>query len=238
MVRKSLGIICARGGSKRIQKKNIINFFDKPLIAWTIEAALESKIFDRLIVSTEDDDIARIAKQYGADVPFLRLNYADDFSTISEVVVDTVRRLEQEFNERYYCVTHLMANCPIRNSQDIVDSYSHFLNKDLDFQISCFEYGWMNPWWAFKISEDEIPVAIHSESLKSRSQDLDKLYCPSGAIWMAKIESLLESQNFYGPDFRLFPISWQSAIDIDNYEDLDMARAVFLLQNLERNLKT
>jgi N-acylneuraminate cytidylyltransferase len=94
----------------------------------------------------------------------------------------------------------------------------------------------MNPWWAFKISESGMSAALHPESLKSRSQDLDKLYCPTGAIWMAKTESLLESQNFYGPDFRLFPISWQSAIDIDNYEDLEMAKAVYLLQNTQRHV--
>lgn len=81
MVKKSLAVISARGGSKRIPYKNIIDFFGKPLIAWSIEAALESQAFDKVIVSTDDVKIADIAKQYGADVPFIRENYVDDFFT-------------------------------------------------------------------------------------------------------------------------------------------------------------
>ena len=235
MVKESLGIICARGGSKRIPKKNIIDFFDKPLIAWTIQAALESRVFDRLIVSTDDEEIASISRKYGAEVPFLRHNHADNHATISMVVTDVIETIDRELDESYRYVTHLMPNCPIRNSQDIINSYSHFIAKDLSFQISCFEYGWMNPWWAFRIGDSGVVSALHPEGITTRSQDLEKLFCPTGAIWMAKTSELLDSGNFYGPDFKLFPISWQSAVDIDNYEDLEMAKAVFLLQNAERH---
>ena len=231
MVKKSLAVICARGGSKRIPQKNLIDFFDKPLMAWTIEAAIGSGVFDKVIVSTDDLEFAEVAKKYGAEVPFIRKNFADDFSPISMVVADALSVMKDEFGESYDYVAQLMPNCPMRTSNDIVNSFNHFLDKNLDFQLSCFEFGWMNPWWAFEIDRDNIPVPLHKNGLKSRSQDLAKLYCPTGAIWLAKAERLLETKNFYGPDFRLFPISWQSAIDIDDYDDLEMAKAVFLLRN-------
>lgn len=230
MVSKTLAVIGARGGSKRIQKKNIIDFFGKPLMAWSIEAAIQSEIFHKVIVSTEDKEIAEVAIKYGAEVPFLRQKYADDFSPISMVVIDALAIMKDNYKEEYDYVAQIMPNCPLREKQDIVSSYNNFVNKDYNFQISCFEYGWMNPWWAFKIDKHNIPVALHEKELNSRSQDLEKLYCPSGAIWLAKTKELIESRDFYGPGFKLFPISWQSAIDIDNYEDLEMARALHLLR--------
>jgi N-acylneuraminate cytidylyltransferase len=230
MVKKSLAVISARGGSKRIPYKNIIDFFGKPLIAWSIEAALESQAFDKVIVSTDDVKIADIAKQYGADVPFIRENYVDDFSPISLVVCDALNYMNDILGERYEYVAQIMPNCPIRDSKDIKNSYDNFIQSNYNFQLSCFEFGWMNPWWAFSLGENNIPKPLHEKGLKSRSQDLEKLYCPTGAIWLAKSESLLESKTFYGPDYRMFPISWQSAVDIDNYEDLDMAKAIYLLK--------
>jgi N-acylneuraminate cytidylyltransferase len=138
--------------------------------------------------------------------------------------------MREEFGEHYDYVAQIMPNCPLRNSEDIITSYQNFINKNYNFQLSCFEYGWMNPWWAFKIDENNITTPLNEKGLKSRSQDLEKLFCPTGAIWLAKTDMLIESKNFYGPDFRLFPISWQSAVDIDSYEDLEMAKAVFLLR--------
>lgn len=229
MVKQSIAVICARGGSKRIPKKNIIDFFGKPLMAWSIEAAKRSGLFDKVIVSTDDEEIAAIAGKYGAEVPFFRERYADDHSTVSMVVADAVQSMKEKFGQEYKYVAQIMPNCPIRNHTDIINSFEHFVKEDIDFQISCFEYGWMNPWWAFRIGNDHIPVPLNEDGFKKRSQDLDKLYCPTGAIWLAKTDKLLETKNFYGPDFRLHPISWQSAVDIDTYEDLEMAKATFLL---------
>lgn len=230
MVNKSVAILCARGGSKRIHKKNIINFYGKPLLAWSIEAALKANVFDKVIVSTDDHEIAEIAIKYGAEVPFMRENHSDDFSPISLVVCDALNILKNNFGLEYQFVAQIMPNCPIRNSHDINASYKNFIANDNDFQISCFEYGWMNPWWAFKIDENNTPKPLFENGIKSRSQDLERLYCPTGAIWLAKTSKLLEHKNFYGPSYRLFPISWQSAVDIDNYEDLEMAKAVYLLK--------
>ena len=230
MVEKTIAIICARGGSKRIPKKNILNFFNKPLLAWTIEAAINSKEFDKIVVSTDDLEIADISLKYGAEVPFLRDNFADDQSPVSLVVCDTLEKLKAKYNLEFENVVHLMPNCPIRNSTDIINSIKNFKSLKSEFQLSCFEFGWMNPWWAFKI-ENNLPEALFPNALKSRSQDLETLYCPTGAIWIAKTKKLLIEKTFYGANFKLFPISWKSAIDIDNYEDLEIAKAVFLSEN-------
>jgi N-acylneuraminate cytidylyltransferase len=119
-----------------------------------------------------------------------------------------------------------MANCPIRNDKDINYSIDYFFEKNNNFQISCFKYGWMNPWWAHKRNEDgEIEPIFKSQQIK-RSQDQEELFCPTGAIWIAKISKLLEHRTFYGPGYDFCEINWKSAVDIDEYEDLEFAKCV------------
>ena len=98
---KIIAVIPARGGSKRIPKKNIIDFMGKPMIAWTIEAALKSKLFDRVIVSTDDYEFASISKEYGCDVPFLRDSSADDLTPVSIATIRAVEQAENYYNEEY-----------------------------------------------------------------------------------------------------------------------------------------
>ena len=105
---KIIAVIPARGGSKRIPKKNIIDFMGKPMIAWTIEAAIESKLFDRVIVSTDDEEFALIAKQYGCDVPFLRDSNSDDITPVSLATIRAVEQAEIYFNEEYDIVIQII----------------------------------------------------------------------------------------------------------------------------------
>ncbi len=227
--KKIIAIIPARGGSKRILHKNIIDFQGKPLIAWTIEAALKSNLFEEVIVSTDDKKIAEVAKKYGAKIPFLREEYADDYSPVSLV---TANALEILLPKKFDVVVQLMPNCPLRTEKDIESAVENFIKEQSNFQISCFSFGWMNPWWAYQLNEKYVPQPIFEDEMRNRrSQDQPPLYCPTGAIWIANADKLVESKNFYGEDYRFFPMSWQSALDIDNYDDLEMAQAVFLLQN-------
>jgi CMP-N-acetylneuraminic acid synthetase len=225
----NIAIIPARGGSKRIPQKNIYDFCGKPMIAWTIEAAKNSILFDRIIVSTDDEKIAEISKGYGAEVPFLRDKYTDDYSSVSLATVEAVKQAQEYYNEDYECVFQLMPNCPLRKDKDIIEAYRHYLSKKLSFQISCFKYGWMNPWWAVKLNNDLKPDPIFKKSLSSRSQDLEQLYCPTGAIWIAKKNELLRSKTFYGENHSYLPLDWKTGIDIDDMEDLEMAKAVYLM---------
>ena len=223
MVGQKIAIIPARSGSKRIPRKNILDFNGKPLIAWTILAALESEQFDRVVVSTDSEEIANLSKAFGASVPFLRTKFTDDFSNASSATLAALHQSIEYWGEEYHWVTQLMPNCPLRDSSDIVNSMLNFNNKLLDFQISSFKFGWMNPWWAFTRDEAGEAKAMFPEAFTRRSQDLPLAHCPTGAIWIARTEKLLDSGSFYGPGHKFFDLNWDSAIDIDSWDDYRFA---------------
>ena len=229
LVMTSIAIIPARGGSKRIPKKNILDFFGKPMIAWSIEAALESKLFDKVLVSTDDPEIAKLARAYGAQVPFLRETAADEYAPVSEATLISLLQAEAYWKTSFDTVVQLMANCPIRSAKDIEVAYNDYCNHQASFQISAFEFGWMNPWWAASLEKSAEPKSIFPSALNSRSQDLDKLYCPTGAIWIANTKALKQVGTFYGPGHRFSIMPWTAAVDIDDYDDLKMAKAVYLM---------
>ena len=225
--KKRVAIIPARGGSKRIPKKNIIDFLGKPMIAHTIEAAINSNCFDDIIVSTDDTEIADVSARYGAMVPFLRDKYADDHSTISQATVHTLEKLSSKLDKNYGSVVQLMANCPIRNSEDIVQACNYFDSNTHNFQISAFKFGWMNPWWAHKMNDNFTVKPVFDDEIRNRrSQDQPDLYCPTGAIWIANSEKVKDSKSFYGDSYRFFPIDWKSAMDIDDLDDLEFAKVL------------
>lgn len=223
----TLAVIPARGGSKRIPRKNIVDFHGKPMIAWTIAAALESGVFDQVVVSTDDEEIASISQEYGARVPFMRSRHADDHSPVSEVVMDALHQTGRERGR----VAMLMPNCPLRSSDDIRTLHQSFISRSADFQISAFAYGHANPWWAHRV-EDKVEGRVSPvfDTLGQRSQDLPELLCPTGACWWAEVSALLQAGTFYGPDYRFAPISWYAAMDIDVAEDLELARALFTVR--------
>jgi N-acylneuraminate cytidylyltransferase len=222
-VRPTVAVIPARGGSKRIEKKNITPFGGRPLMAWTIEAALECRRFDRVLVSTDDPEIASVAERHGASVPFIRNAHADDNSTVSLATITALEQLRDELGEEFETVVQLMANCPLRDAGQITAALDHFRSGDASAQISCFKFGWMNPWWAVTLSPEGRPTSLFPKTQEARSQDLPELYCPSGAIWIARVADLREHQTFYTPDRTFWVMPWQSAVDIDDAEDLAMA---------------
>lgn len=223
---RRLAVIPARGGSKRIPAKNLAMLGGRPMIEWTIRAALECGLFDRVVVSTDDRAIADAARTAGADVPFMRDDHADDHAPVSLATIDAVERLESE-GQSYDAVVQLMANCPLRTAGHIASAIAAFDTSGAAFQLSCFKFGWMNPWWAFKRRADGTADVLFPDAMKQRSQDLDPLFCPSGAIWMARTGDLLSARTFYGPGATFWPLPWQAALDIDDEDDLAMAKALF-----------
>ena len=226
----SIAIILARGGSKRLPGKNKRLFHGKPLVAWTIEAALLSRSFDKVLLSTDSQEIAEIGIEFGAEVPFLRDRASDDHSSSSEATLAALDQAEDYWAESFSVVAQLMANCPLRTSQHILNAMNNFSCKNSSSQISCFKFGWMNPWWAAKMAPDGSPEWFFPEARFSRSQDLPDLYCPSGALWIAKTKFLRAHQSFYTPDHILNVMDWMSALDIDDEEDWVMAETCKLLQ--------
>jgi CMP-N-acetylneuraminic acid synthetase len=223
---RRIAIIPAREGSKRIPKKNIIDFCGKPMVAWTIEAALRTNLFDQVLVSTDSQEIAQVAEAFGAVVPFLRKENFDDFVPVSDATISALKQSEDYWKVEYEVVVQLMANCPLRTESHILDAMSAFESGGVGCQVSCFRFGWMNPWWAATLDEDSFPQPLFPEAMVKRSQDQPSLFSPTGAIWIANRTALLSSMSFYGPKHRYHPMDWHAAIDIDNYEDLKMARVL------------
>ena len=205
-----------------------MNFMGAPMISWTIGAALSSKLFERVLVSTDDEEIADVSNSYGADVPFLRGKAVDDYSPVSLATVAALRQSQSYWGKSFDTVVQLMANCPLRAASDITQALENFEKhrKAYPFQISCFRYGWMNPWWATELSAAGEPMRLFPEALSKRSQDLPDLFCPTGAIWVADTKQLLAEETFYGPRHRFDPMPWQSAVDIDDEDDWAFAEAL------------
>lgn len=224
---KNLAIILARGGSRRIPRKNLVDFCGKPMLAWSIEACIESNQFSRVLVSTDDAEIAEVAIGYGASVPFLRDAAFDDYSSSAEASLAALRQAQNFWGEEYDVVTQLMANCPLRNTIDIVNAVEQFYMSGSEFQISCSKFGWMNPWWAAKLGPKGQPQFVFVDGPSKRSQDLPELFCPTGAIWIAKAPRLVETRSFYTSDTTFYPMNWYRAIDIDDFDDLFMAKVAY-----------
>jgi pseudaminic acid cytidylyltransferase len=226
MCKSCIAVIPARGGSKRVPKKNIKPMRGKPLIAYTIEAARQSNLFERVVVSTDSQEIADVSCQYGAEVPFLRNQaLADDFTPVSAVTVDMLLRLDPA-GTRYNYVCQLMANCPLRTSANIADSFRQLTVTGAGSQISVVRYGWQNPWWAMKRNDDFLLDPVFKECMTKRSQDLPELYCPTGAVWWAKAEILRREGTYHVVDRTGWEISWQQGVDIDTDDDWDMAEVL------------
>ena len=219
---KNLCVIIARGGSRRIPKKNIHPVGDKPLLAWSIEAALESDLFNRVLVSTDDPEIARIAIEYGAEAPFLRMGASNDTATACEAGLAALEQAESHWGESYDSIVLLMPSCPLRTGALISNQFEAFKSSGTQFMMSCADFGPTKPWWAFQMNAENRPQYLHPEALEIRSQELPKLYAPSGAIWIADVSALRISGTFYGPGHSFFPIPWIHAIDIDEPSDIEL----------------
>jgi pseudaminic acid cytidylyltransferase len=226
MTEAIIAIIPARGGSKRIPGKNIRPLVGKPIIAYTIAAALESGLFQRVVVSTDSLRIAEVARHYGAEVPFLRdLNLADDFTPVSSVTADALLWLDP-VGDKFHSVAQLMPCCPLRTAADVADSYRQFERTGAESQISVVRYGWQNPWWAMRSNEQRELKPVFEEQMSSRGQDLPDLYCPTGAIWWARTDILRRTMTFHLDNRTGWEIPWQRGIDIDTFEDWAMAEVL------------
>jgi pseudaminic acid cytidylyltransferase len=224
----NLAVIPARGGSKRIPRKNIKPLHSKPMIAYTIEAALQSGVFERVVVSTDDAEIAEISKQFGADVPFVReASLADDHTPASFVTLDALEKLDPT-GSIYTYVSQLMPNCPLRTAEDIQRSFEQLKQSNADTQLSVNRFGWLNPWWAFKMESGGLEP-LFPEAFKTRSQDLPTLYALTGALWWVKTEVLRREKTFHTATRMGFELSWQHALDIDDEDDWNMAEVLLKL---------
>jgi len=191
--------------------------------AYTIEAAFESGVFSRVIVSTDSDEIATVAQRSEAEVPFLRdASLADDYTPVSLATLDALEKLDPD-GTIFQSVAQLMANCPLRTGEDVRDSYRQFMETGADSQISVTRYGWLNPWWAMTRDHEMRLTFLLDVDPSVRSQDLPELFCPTGAIWWAKADVLRRERTFHIASRTGWEIPWQRAVDIDTEDDWQLA---------------
>ena len=227
----NIAIIPARGGSKRITNKNIVDFNGFPMIYWTIKAAKDSGLFNEIIVSTDSLLISEIAEQFGARVIF-RDEFYDDYSPVSLATLHTLEKIELIDKITYDNVFQLMANCPLRKGQDIISQYEFFKNDIKKSVISSFRYGMFNPLWAHSIDDNGVARKLFKDQVKNqRTQDLPEYYCPSGATWICNSKLLKKEKSFYAPDYKFFNLDWINSFDIDTIEDLEIAKKLHRLNN-------
>jgi N-acylneuraminate cytidylyltransferase/CMP-N,N'-diacetyllegionaminic acid synthase len=223
--KKVLAIIPARGGSKRLPRKNILDLNGKPLIAWTIDAALKSKYIDKTIVSTDDKEIADISTKYGAEVPFIRpAHLSTDTASSIDVVFHAVEFLKKN-NEQYDIVILLQPTSPLRTTKDI-NKALEMLNNKTKAVISVCETD-HPPLWSNTLPEDHsMKDFIRPEIKNKRSQDLPKFYRLNGAIYISEVNYLKINNGFLGEQTKAFIMPRERSIDIDSLLDFILVKEV------------
>lgn len=213
---KNLCIIPARGGSKRIPRKNIKDFLGKPIIAYSIEAALKSKLFDEVMVSTDDDEIAKVAIEYGAVVPFLRsTKNSDDFATLSDVIEEI--KSQYTFNAVYFdSICCILPTAPMVTPELLKEGYHSLINSDADSvrPLARFHYPIQR---ALRLINEEISF-FNEKHKKTRSQDLEPAFHDAGMFYWMIFSSGLLGEKKLG-----FEVDSMCCQDIDTIEDWEMA---------------
>lgn len=220
-----LGIIPARGGSKGLPHKNIRLLSGKPLIAHTIKAALATKRLEKVVVSTDDPKIARIARQFGAEVPFLRArNLAKDDTPMIDVVKDCVNFLEKKQGFRPAVIVLLQPTSPFREFRHIDSAIKLLLDSRADSVVSLCECrAGEHPYWMKRIEKNKVTPFMNVEKEFTRRQDLPKAYRLNGAIYVTRYEVLMLQNKVLGEDTRPYIMDARDSIDIDNLFDLEIA---------------
>lgn len=233
MNKKILGIIPARGGSKSIPRKNIKMFAGKPLIAWVIETMKKSGMIDRVVVSTDDQEIADTAKRYGAEVPFLRpAELAEDTTPTLPVLQHAVTWLKESEGFEPDYVVLLEPTSPTKRPFHMRDVVQKLIETGADSVISVSEVpGVFSPYWQIKIAEGDRVELFTGGSMKQvirRRQDLPKTYYRNSAIYAFKPELLFrDDPSFYGEDVRAYITDLKYTMDIDTPEDWAIAEVMF-----------
>ena len=229
----NIAIIPARGGSKRIPRKNIKLFCNKPIIAYSIETAIKSNLFDRIIVSTDDHEIAEVSKSYGAEIPFIRSDsLSNDYATTHEVIGDSISRIKMNKNDidNICCI---YATAPLIKIEDLCSGLDKIEKEkwDVVFAAAKFSYPIFR---SFKIKSTGGLDMIFPDHYFSRSQDLDHVYHDAGQFYWAKSNYWLTKQVKFNDKMSIIEIpSWRTQ-DIDTEDD--WLRAEILYSNLKSNM--
>jgi N-acylneuraminate cytidylyltransferase len=221
-----LAIIPARGGSKRIPRKNIKPFCGKPMIAWSIEAALESGCFDRIIVSTDDEEIAEVARQYGAEVPFMRpLELSDDHTGTIPVIRHAIETINSQGRavEQACC---LYATAPFIQAEDLRRGLEILQGSGGDYAFSVTSYAFPIQ-RAIRLTPEGRVEMFNPEHFNTRSQDLEEAYHDAGQFYWGRADAWLQGKMIFSPASLPVMLPRHRVQDIDTPEDWVRAEWLF-----------
>jgi CMP-N,N'-diacetyllegionaminic acid synthase len=224
---RALGVIPARGGSKSVPKKNVVDLCGKPLIAYTIEAARNSELLDDFIVSTDCDEIASVARAFGADTPFIRPNeLSTDHADSLGVVLHALEFMENQNKTRYDAVVMLQPTTPFRRAIWIDEALRRLAENDLDSVVSVVEVGPSHPYRMYYLEQHDRLVPFVGgviEPMMAR-QRLPSVYIRSGDIYATRRSCLIEQKSLIGSHSSGLVIDAEYAVNIDEPIDLEIAR--------------
>ncbi|QBL09877.1 pseudaminic acid cytidylyltransferase [Rheinheimera sp. D18] len=229
----NIAIIPARGGSKRIPRKNIKDFCGQPMLAYPIKAALQSGVIDKVVVSTDDDEIAAVARHYGAEVPFLRrAELADDYSGTSAVVRDAIIQLQALGWPLDYCAC-IYATTPLLTASIIRDCLQQLTQSDADYVFTSARFSF--PIQRALVMTDSGGVApFDPASIGKRSQDLPPAYHDAGQLYWAKASTWLDLQkSVFSTNSQLYELPSHRVQDIDTPDDWRRAELLYQLLQQE-----
>lgn len=224
---KRIAIITARGGSKRIPRKNIKDFCGKPILAYSIEAALEAGIFDTVMVSTDDEEIAEIARKFGAEVPFFRSEKtANDYATTNDVLLEVLAEYEKR-GEQYDLACCMYPTAPFVTAEKLQNAVSMLNESDADTLIPVVAFSY--PPQRAMVVENERLVFKYPEYLDSRSQDLQPHYHDVGQFYVFRTEAFKKNQKLMVGNILPLIVSELEVQDIDNLVDWKIAEIKYQL---------
>ncbi|HAZ03491.1 MAG: pseudaminic acid cytidylyltransferase [Bacteroidetes bacterium GWF2_42_66] len=223
----NLCIIPARGGSKRIPRKNIKPFLEKPIIAYSIEVAIKSGLFDEIMVSTDDLEIADIAEKFGAKIPFLRSDVnANDYATLADVLIEVLTQYNKQ-GQDFKNICCILPTTPLVSNKKVNEAYSLFLDGTFDSlcPIVAFSYPILR---ALEFEEDNLRM-IWPEYIKTRSQDLKPAYHDSGSFYWVRSKALLDEKTLFCKNGSAIILSENEVQDIDTETDWQLAELKYKL---------
>ena len=224
--KRVLAVIPARGGSKGVPRKNIRVVVGKPLIAWTIEAAKKSKYIDRLILSSEDQEIIEIAKNWGCDVPFVRpLEIAQDNTPGIDPILHAIKEVPG-----FDYVMLLQPTSPLRSTKDIDLSLEKCLYEDAPSCVSVTIPD-KSPYWMYTLNDDHQLIPLLSAENYSTRQSLPMAYALNGAVYVAKVSFIVKGRSFVGQGTTAYIMPKERSIDID--DEIDFKMFEVLIENIK-----
>lgn len=229
---RRIAIITARGGSKRIPRKNIKAFCGRPILAYSIEAALQSGLFDTVMVSTDDEEIADIAREYGAEVPFYRSEKtANDYATTNDVLLEVLAEYEKR-GEHYEIGCCIYPTAPFVTAARLQDAMTQLENSDADTLIPVVAFSYP-PQRAMIVKEGRL-VFEYPQYLDSRSQDLEPHYHDVGQFYLFRTESYERNRKLMVGNILPYVISEMEVQDIDNQTDWEIAEMKYRIMREQR----